>query len=58
MIWSISVKIAVFAPIPSASESTATLAKSGLRDNPRNAYFKSAKMFPMIPPRKLTIRRE
>src|SRR5947207_12166803 len=40
-IWSISVKIAVFAPIPSASESVATMANSGLRRRPRMARRKS-----------------
>ena len=42
-IWSISVKIAVFAPIPSASDRMATAAKSGLRPSPRNARRTSLK---------------
>src|SRR6187200_848167 len=36
-IWSISVKIAVFAPIPRASDRIATVANSGLRDRLRIA---------------------
>jgi hypothetical protein len=40
-IWSTSVKIAVFAPIPSASERIATIANSGLRRSPRTARRRS-----------------
>src|SRR3954471_3565136 len=36
-----SVKIAVFAPIPSASDRIATVAKSGLRRRPRTAKRRS-----------------
>src|SRR5687767_12284202 len=40
-IWSISVKIAVFAPMPSARERIATMANSGLRSRPRTARRRS-----------------
>ena len=39
--WSMSVKIAVLAPIPSASEATATRVKSGLRRKLRRANRRS-----------------
>src|SRR5262245_43350161 len=39
--WSMSVKIAVLAPIPSASERIATAANSGLRRRPRTARRRS-----------------
>src|SRR5262245_53133460 len=40
-IWSISVKMAVLAPMPRASERIATAAKSGLRRSPRIARRRS-----------------
>ena len=40
-IWSISVKIAVLAPIPRASDKMATAANSGLRRRPRRARRRS-----------------
>ena len=40
-IWSISVKIAVLAPMPSASDRMATVANSGLRRSPRSARRRS-----------------
>src|SRR3954471_21511259 len=43
-IWSISVKMAVFAPIPSASDRIATTANSGLRRRPRSANRRSEKV--------------
>ncbi len=39
--WSRSVKIAVLAPIPNASESTATVVNKGLRRRLRSAYRRS-----------------
>src|SRR3974377_1594118 len=39
--WSRSVKMAVFAPIPRARESTATRANMGLRSRVRQASFRS-----------------
>ena len=45
MSWSISVKIAVFAPIPRARESVAMPAKSGFRRSVRNANFTSEVRF-------------
>src|SRR6516162_1534570 len=42
-IWSISVKIAVFAPMPSASDRIATMEKRGLRRSPRTANRMSLK---------------
>jgi hypothetical protein len=44
MTASIRPKIAVFAPIPSASVQTATVAKPGLRESDRNAYRRSRTM--------------
>src|SRR5215203_1191092 len=43
-IWSINVKMAVFAPIPSDSDRMATVANRGLRRSPRKAYRRSAKI--------------
>ena len=43
MSWSISVKMAVFAPIPKAKERMATVAKSGLLRIARRAYRRSGK---------------
>src|SRR5215217_720325 len=40
-IWSMRVKMAVFAPIPSANERIATVEKTGLRRSPRNANRRS-----------------
>src|SRR6185436_18969626 len=39
--WSMRVKIAVLAPIPSASDRIATIEKTGLRSRPRTARRKS-----------------
>jgi hypothetical protein len=40
--WSTSVKIAVFAPMPNAIESTASVVNSGARRSVRNAKRTSA----------------
>jgi len=44
---SIRLKIAVFAPIPSASDSTATAAKAGFFASMRRPYFKSWRIVPV-----------
>ena len=45
--WSISVKMAVLAPMPSASEDTATRVNSGLRRKLRSAKRRSNRNLPM-----------
>src|SRR5260370_42154346 len=47
-IWSINVKMAVFAPIPNASDRMAIAANTGLRRRTRSAYRTSASKFVMV----------